>query len=176
MEEKLDEIAAGKLRWVEVIDNFYKNFAKKLKEAENRMQEVIIALEESDELCPNCGKRLVYKTGRYGRFLACPGFPECRYAKPIVKTLEIDCPECGKSLVERKSRRGRTFYGCSGYPECRFTTWDRPQKEKCPKCGYLTVLKGKTLQCANENCGFVLSKEQSSAKKSKEQKSAARGG
>ncbi|HHU29506.1 MAG: type I DNA topoisomerase [Bacillota bacterium] len=176
MEEKLDEIAAGKLRWVEVIDNFYKNFAKKLKEAENRMQEVIIALEESDELCPNCGKRLVYKTGRYGRFLACPGFPECRYAKPIVKTLEIDCPECGKSLVERKSRRGRTFYGCSGYPECRFTTWNRPQKEKCPKCGYLTVLKGKTLQCANDNCGFVLSKEQSSAKKSKEQKSAARGG
>jgi len=156
MELELDRIAAGELDWVEVIRRFYEDFAVSLRAAEEKMEKVVIAPEESDETCPKCGRRLVYKMGRYGKFLACPGFPECRYAKPIVKTLAVDCPECGSPLVERRTKRRRIFYGCSGYPACNFTTWDVPQKEKCPHCGYLTVLKGKTLQCANSKCGAVI--------------------
>ena len=156
MEEKLDQIAEGGLEWVEVVRNFYNSFVKSLQLAEEHMEKVVIAPEESDQECPNCGRMLVYKMGRYGKFLACPGFPECRYAKPIIKELEINCPACGKSLVERKTKRRRKFYGCSSYPECDFTTWDIPQKAKCPKCNYLTVLKGKTLLCANKECGKIL--------------------
>ena len=156
MEEKLDQIAEGGLEWVEVVRNFYNSFVKSLQLAEEHMEKVVIAPEESDQECPNCGRMLVYKMGRYGKFLACPGFPECRYAKPIIKELEIKCPACGKSLVERKTKQRRKFYGCSSYPECDFTTWDIPQKTKCPKCNYLTVLKGKTLLCANKECGKIL--------------------
>ncbi|MBS4008275.1 MAG: type I DNA topoisomerase [Clostridium sp.] len=156
MEEKFDQIAEGDLEWVEVIRNFYDSFIKSLQQAEEHMGKVVIAPEESDQQCPNCGRFLVYKMGRYGKFLACPGFPECRYAKPIVKELDIDCPACGKPLVERKTKRRRNFYGCSRYPECDFTTWDVPQKTKCPKCNYLTVLKGKTLLCANKECAKIL--------------------
>lgn len=155
MEEQLDEVADGKQEWVKVIEKFYDNFAQRLSVAEDHMKKVVIAPEESDELCPKCGRKLVYKMGRYGKFLACPGFPDCRFAKPIIKELEIDCPECGKPIVERKTKRQRKFYGCSGYPDCTFTTWDLPQKEKCPLCGYLTVLKGKTLSCANKECSYT---------------------
>ncbi|EEG76749.1 type I DNA topoisomerase [Dethiobacter alkaliphilus] len=157
MEEKLDIIAEGKLDWVDVIRDFYQDFAKSLKVAEEHMETVVITPEESDEECPKCGRTLVYKMGRYGKFLACPGFPDCRFAKPIIKELDVPCPTCNKPLVERKTKRGRIFYGCSGYPECEFTTWDVPQKDKCPRCGYLTVLKGKTLQCADKECGEILS-------------------
>jgi DNA topoisomerase-1 len=157
LEEKLDQIAEGKEYWVDVISAFYNSFAKRLKAAEEHMEKVEIKPEESEETCPNCGRNLVYKMGRYGKFLACPGFPECRFAKAIVNELGIPCPECGKMLVERKTKRGRVFYGCSGYPECEFTSWNLPQKEKCPQCGYLTVLKGKKLQCANKECGFIIS-------------------
>lgn len=156
MEEKLDQIAEGELEWVEVVRNFYEDFAKSLQLAEEHMEKIVIAPEVSDQECPNCKQMLVYKMGRYGKFLACPGFPACRYAKPIIKELGINCPSCTKPLVERKTKRQRKFYGCSGYPECDFTTWDIPQKEKCPKCGYLTVLKGKTLLCANKECGNIL--------------------
>jgi len=155
MEEQLDEIAEGKKDWVSVIKNFYDSFAKRLAVAEDHMEKVIIAPEESDEQCPQCGRRLVYKMGRYGKFLACPGFPDCRFAKPIVKELDVECPECGKPLVERRTKRNRIFYGCSGYPDCNFTTWDVPQKEKCPLCGYLTVQKGETLSCANKECSYI---------------------
>lgn len=152
MEEKLDSIAEGELEWVAVIHDFYNSFAKSLKVAEEHMEQVVIAPEESDEDCPNCGRRLVYKMGRFGKFLACPGFPECRFTKPIVKELDVPCPACGRPLVERKTKRQRKFYGCSGYPDCNFTSWDLPQKEKCPECGYFTVLKGTRLQCANKEC------------------------
>ena len=166
MEEKLDQIAEGGLEWVEVIRSFYESFIKSLQLAEEHMEKVVIVPEESDQECPNCGRFLVYKMGRYGKFLACPGFPECRYAKPIVKELDVNCPACGKPLVERKTKRRRKFYGCSRYPECDFTTWDIPQKAKCPKCDYLTVLKGKTLLCANKECGKIL-KEASPQKEGK---------
>ena len=154
MEEELDEIAEGKQEWVSVIKKFYGNFAKRLAVAEDHMEKVVIAPEESDEQCPQCGRKLVYKMGRYGKFLACPGFPECRFAKPIIKKLEINCPDCGKPLVERKTKRNRKFYGCSGYPDCNFTTWDLPRKEKCPHCGYLMVQKGKAISCANKECSY----------------------
>jgi DNA topoisomerase I len=157
MEEKLDEIAEGELDWVEVIRNFYSGFAVSLKDAEEHMQKVVIEPEVSDEACPNCGRMLVYKMGRFGKFLACPGFPECRFTKPILKETGVDCPECGHSIVERKTKRRRTFYGCSTYPDCGFTTWDEPQKEKCLHCGYLTIKKGKTLHCANPECRQILS-------------------
>ncbi|MBS4030619.1 MAG: type I DNA topoisomerase [Clostridiales bacterium] len=157
MEEKLDKIAEGELDWVEVIRSFYESFAVSLKIAEEHMEKIVIEPEVSEETCPNCGRNLVYKMGRYGKFLACPGFPECRYAKPIIKELDVNCPQCNKPLVERKTKKRRKFFGCSGYPECEFTTWDIPQKEKCPQCGYLTVLKGKVLQCANKECAHILS-------------------
>lgn len=159
MEEKLDKVAEGELKWVDVIREFYPSFAKSIKLADEHMEKVVIEPEVSDEDCPNCGRKLVYKMGRYGKFLACPGFPECRYAKPIIKKTDVPCPQCGKQIVERKSKKQRKFYGCSGYPECEFTLWDAPQKEKCPQCGYLTVLKGKTLQCANKECAYVLQGE-----------------
>jgi DNA topoisomerase-1 len=164
MEEQLDRIAEGELEWVDVIRSFYENFAEKLKVAEEHMETVVIEPEYSDEECPQCGRRLVYKMGRYGKFLACPGFPECRFAKPIVKELDVPCPDCEKPLVERRTKRRRTFYGCSGYPACEFTTWDVPQKEKCEKCGYLTVLRGKKLYCANSECEDSLKVEASEKK------------
>ena len=170
MEEKLDTIAEGKLDWVDVIREFYQGFAKSLKVAEDHMETVVITPEESDEDCPKCGRTLVYKMGRYGKFLACPGFPDCRFAKPIIKEIDVPCPSCNQPLVERKTKKRRTFYGCSTYPECEFTTWDEPQKDKCPRCGYMTVLKGKTLQCADKECGEILSgpppKEKQPKKKS----------
>jgi DNA topoisomerase-1 len=153
LEEELDAVAEGKEEWVEVIRRFYTGFAQSLKTAEEHMETVVIEPEVSDDPCPNCGRLLVCKMGRYGKFLACPGFPECRFAKPILKELDVPCPECGKMLVERKTKRQRKFFGCSGYPACRFTTWDEPRQEKCPVCGYLTVKKGKTALCANRECG-----------------------
>ncbi|HZK23870.1 MAG TPA: type I DNA topoisomerase [Oscillospiraceae bacterium] len=170
LEEKLDQIAEGKEYWVDVIRAFYNSFAIRLKVAEEHMEKVEIKPEVSEEVCPNCGRNLVYKMGRYGKFLACPGFPECRFAKPIIKELDVPCPECGKMLVERKTKRGRVFYGCSGYPECEFTTWNLPQKEKCPQCGYLTVLKGKKLQCANQECGLILNDAAENKKQTKASK------
>jgi DNA topoisomerase-1 len=161
MEEKLDHVATGELSWVEVIREFYEGFTKDLKVAEEQMEKIELVPDVSDEPCPNCGKLLVRKLGRFGHFLACPGFPGCRFAKPIIKETEASCPECGKTLVERRSKRGRKFFGCSGYPLCKFTTWDAPQKEKCPSCGYLTVKKGNVWRCAGKGCRQVLYERQS---------------
>ena len=169
MEEKLDQIAAGNLDWIDVIRDFYESFSHRLKVAEEQMQEVVLEPEESDETCPHCGRRLVYKMGRFGKFLACLGFPECRFAKPVVKELNVACPQCGKMLVERRTKKGRKFYGCSGYPDCDFTSWEMPQKEKCPHCGYITVQKGKKLVCANTECAKVIKElaDESDQKKTK---------
>jgi len=153
MEERLDRVATGELSWVEVIREFYEDFTSDLKLAEEQMEKVELSPDVSDEPCPNCGKMLVRRLGRFGPFLACPGFPECRTAKPIIRETGVSCPECASPLLERKSRRGRKFYGCSGYPACKFTTWDVPQKEKCPACGYLTVKKGNGWRCARKECG-----------------------
>jgi DNA topoisomerase-1 len=135
MEERLDKVEEGKLDWHNLISDFYNPFEKTLSLAEEKIGNVEIKDEVSDIVCDKCGRMMVYKQGKFGRFLACPGFPECRNTKAIVKGTGISCPKCGKEVIEKKSRRGKLFYGCTGYPECDFTSWDKPTEEKCPKCG-----------------------------------------
>ncbi|MBN2983587.1 MULTISPECIES: type I DNA topoisomerase [Cohnella] len=142
MEDDLDHVEEGKENWVDVIGEFYKSFEKRLEVAEDEMKEVEIRDEPSDEICDKCGSPMVYKMGRFGKFLACSGFPECRNTKPIVKATGVACPKCGKGhIVERRSKKGRMFYGCDQYPECDFVSWDRPVAKACPDCGGLMVEK-----------------------------------
>ena len=159
LEDELDQIEAGKLKWQQVVGDFFTPFEQTLQEAEAKIGRVELPEEESDEVCDRCGRRMVIKHGRFGRFLACPGFPECRNTKPLLEKLGVPCPQCGGELVQRQSRRGRKFYGCSRYPECSFTTWNRPVKDPCPKCHGLMVEKsskkqGLKIVCANEQCGY----------------------
>jgi DNA topoisomerase-1 len=159
MEGQLDQIGDGGADWVELLEQFWGPFHADLKKAEVLMEEVEIADEESDEICDKCGRRMVIKQGRYGRFLACPGFPECRNTKPLLKEIGVACPTCGGQVVERRTRRGRIFYGCANYPECEFTSWQRPLGTDCPQCGQFLVVKqrrGKAPQaiCVNKECGY----------------------
>jgi len=142
MEDDLDHVEEGKENWVQVIGEFYKSFEKRLTVAEEEMKEVEIRDEPSDETCDKCGKPMVYKMGRFGKFLACSGFPDCRNTKPIVKDTGVGCPKCGKGqVVERRSKKGRLFYGCDRYPECDYVSWDKPVAQACPDCGGLMVEK-----------------------------------
>ncbi len=142
MEDDLDHVEEGKENWVQVIGEFYKSFEKRLTVAEEEMKEVEIRDEPSDENCDKCGKPMVYKMGRFGKFLACSGFPDCRNTKPIVKDTGVGCPKCGKGqVVERRSKKGRLFYGCDRYPECDYVSWDKPVAQPCPDCGGLMVEK-----------------------------------
>ncbi|MDN4523434.1 type I DNA topoisomerase [Fictibacillus fluitans] len=152
MENDLDEIEDGDKHWNEVIDEFYKSFEKQLVVAEEEMKEVEIKDEPAGEDCELCGHEMVYKMGRYGKFMACSNFPDCRNTKPIVKDTGVECPECHKgTIVERKSKKRRIFYGCSRYPDCEFVSWDKPTGRTCPKCGKILVekktKKGKVVQC-----------------------------
>ncbi|GMK40711.1 DNA topoisomerase 1 [Paenibacillus sp. CCS19] len=152
MEDELDHVEEGTENWVKVLSEFYKSFEKRLEFAENEMKEVELQDEVSDELCEKCGKHMVYKMGRFGKFLACSGFPDCRNTKPIVKDIGVACPKCAKgSIIERRSKKGRVFYGCNLYPECDFVSWDKPAGVPCPSCGGLMVEKrskaGVKLQC-----------------------------
>lgn len=154
MEESLDHVEEGKVDWIKVLDAFYENFAERLKVAEAEMKEVEVADEVSDEVCEKCGKPMVYKFGRFGKFLACSGFPDCRNTKPIVKEIGVACPKCKEGqVVERKSKkRGRTFYGCNHFPDCDYVSWDKPIARRCPKCEGTLVEKksrknGSTVQC-----------------------------
>lgn len=159
LEEKLDGIAEGEFPWVEVVGDFYKDFATVLEKAEEEIEEIEIKEEVTDEICEKCGKNMVIKHGRYGKFLACPGYPDCKNTKAIVDELNVKCPKCGETLVRRKSRKGRMFYGCKGYPKCDFVSWDEPIEEKCPDCKGLLVLKRtkkeKTKKCIDEKCGYI---------------------
>ena len=157
MEDQLDAVEAGELDWVKVVDDFYRPFAVSLSHAEQEIEKVVIKPEESGELCEKCGKPMVYRMGRYGRFLACSGFPECRNTKAIVTATNVKCLACGGTIVQRKSRTGRLFYGCDHYPECGYISWDPPIEEKCPLCGtQLTErqLRGGGSQkvCPNKDC------------------------
>ncbi|GIP33055.1 type I DNA topoisomerase [Paenibacillus sp. J2TS4] len=157
MEEELDHVEEGKEDWVKVLDVFYQSFEKRLEVAEEEMKEVEIQDEVSDEICEKCGKPLVYKMGRFGKFLACSGFPDCRNTKPIIKEIGVVCPKCKEGhIVERRSKKGRIFYGCNRYPECDFVSWDRPAGRDCPKCDSMLVLKksknGQHIQCVQ--CDF----------------------
>jgi DNA topoisomerase-1 len=159
MENKLDKIEDGEIDWVEILKNFYPSFDETLKAAEEAIGKVEIEDEVTGELCEECGRNLVVKFGRYGKFLACPGFPDCRYTKPLLEPIGVKCPKCEGDVVLRRSKKGRKFYGCSKYPECDFVSWDQPVEEKCPQCSGMLVQKnGKNkqqyLKCVDENCGY----------------------
>ena len=158
MEEKLDSIEAGKLEWKQMLREFYPPFEKMLEEAEQAIEKVELRDEPSDEICDKCGANMVYRVGRYGKFLACPNFPECRNTMPIVRTIDAHCPKCGGAILVRNTKRGRVFYGCEHYPECDFTSWDMPVDDRCPVCGSPMVLKRDRKKdvtwhlCTNETC------------------------
>ena len=157
MEEELDEVEEGELDWHKVISDFYGPFEKTLENAEKSMEKVQIVDQVSDVVCDKCGALMVYKMGRYGKFLACPNFPECRNTKALLKEIDAPCPKCGGKLLERMSHKGRKFYGCEHYPECDFVSWDMPVREKCPVCGSMMVLKrgrkgAMAHVCTNETC------------------------
>jgi len=159
MEQSLDDIAEGKQNWVDTMSEFYTDFAKTLKKAEENMEgkRVKIPDEATDEVCELCGKPMVIKMGRFGKFMACSGFPECKNTKKIVKDSGGICPICGGKILTKRSKTGKTFYGCEKYPECTFATWDTPIEEKCPKCGstlFRTNGRGRKIHCLKENCGF----------------------
>lgn len=154
MEEDLDHVEEGSEDWVKVLAEFYESFEKRLEVAEEEMKEIEIEDEVSDEICEKCGKPLVYKLGRFGKFLACSGFPDCRNTKPIVKDIGVACPKCKEGhVVERRSKKGRVFFGCDRYPECDFVSWDKPSTKPCPNCSSLMVEKkskqGIKLQCTS---------------------------
>lgn len=135
MEEKLDEVEEGSVEWHKLIADFYEPFQQEVDEAEEKIGDVEVKDEVSDVPCDKCGRMMVYKHGRYGKFLACPGFPECRNAKPIIVDTGVPCPKCGGRIIEKKSKRGKVFFGCEKYPDCDFTSWDKPLSETCPACG-----------------------------------------
>ena len=157
MEKKLDVVEAGQADWVKTIDDFYQGFEKSLEQAEKNMEGKRIKVEDipTDEICEKCGRPMVIKSGRYGKFVACAGFPECRNAHPLVKDTGGLCPLDGGHMLVRKSAKGRVYYGCSNYPKCNYMTWDEPVPEKCPRCGSTLFKKKGQLYCAKEGCGFV---------------------
>ena len=157
MEKKLDVVEAGQADWVKTIDDFYQGFEKSLEQAEKNMEGKRIKVEDipTDEICEKCGRPMVIKSGRYGKFVACSGFPECRNAHPLAKDTGGLCPLDGGHMLVRKSAKGRVYYGCSNYPKCNYMTWDEPVPEKCPQCGSTLFKKKGQLYCAKEGCGFV---------------------
>ena len=170
MEDMLDRVDSGEVNYVEVLDDFYSDFEKSLDKAKTEMKDVKIQLEEdiTDIPCEKCGRMMVIKTGRYGRFLACPGYPECKNAKPLILETNALCPKCGAKVIERKTKKGYTFYGCSNWPKCDFMSWDKPTGENCPKCGKsLFKKKGGMTVCLNEGCGYER-KDSKKGKKSDE--------
>lgn len=159
LEDKLDQIESGEASRQKVLREFYAPFKERLDVAQKEMEKIEIRDEETDEVCPHCGKNLVKKMGRYGLFLACPGFPECRHTKQIKVEIGVKCPLCEGAVVERRSKKGRKFFGCDRYPACKFVSWDKPVAEKCPECGsYLVekIRRGGNLsyKCSNKSCGY----------------------
>lgn len=160
MEKNLDNIADGSKEWVDTLGDFYDDFEKNLADVKKAMEGIDMKIpdEETDIICEKCGRKMVIKTGRYGKFIACPGFPECRNVKPIVHEIDAECPKCGAKVVVRKSKRGKVFYGCGKYPECDFVSWDEPTREKCPNCGKILYKKSTKkihkLYCADKECGY----------------------
>jgi len=154
MERELDDVEEDKRDWVDVLRGFYGPFEHALEEAEKKIPKLEIKDEPTDEICPNCGKPMVIKTGRFGRFISCTGYPACKTTKPILKDTGALCPKDGGAIVERKSKRGRTFYGCANYPACDFVSWDRVVKEPCPVCGAHVVAKSRrgatALECSRD--------------------------
>ncbi len=158
MEKQLDEIEEGK-NWTDVLNDFYQPFKGDLAKAEKEMEKVVIEDEESDVVCEKCGRNMVIKQGRFGKFLACPGFPACRNTKTIAQETGVDCPKCGGKILVKKSQKGKKYFGCENNPKCDVMLWDEPMKEKCPKCGGMLVKnvfrrKVRKIKCFNENCDY----------------------
>lgn len=164
LEALLDKVEEGVIDWKTVVSNFYPDLDEAVNKAEKELAEIEIADEESDEICDVCGRRMVIKYGPHGKFLACPGFPECRNTKPYFEKIGVACPKCGKDIVIRKTKKGRRYYGCENNPECDFMVWQRPSNEKCERCGSIMLIKGNKLVCANESCGFVKNRTVQEAK------------
>ena len=155
MEGLLDGVADGSVKWKTVIENFYPDLDEAVKQAEIDLEKVKIADEETEEVCENCGRHMVIKYGPHGKFLACPGFPECHNTKPYYEKIGVACPKCGKDIVVRKTKKGRKYYGCMGNPECDFMSWQKPSAKRCPRCGGIMLEKGNRLVCADQDCGYV---------------------
>ena len=155
MEGLLDMVEEGKVHWKSVIENFYPDFEIAVKNAEKELEKIKIEDEVTDVICDECGRNMVVKYGPYGKFLACPGFPECRNTKPHFEKVGIPCPMCGGEVVLKKTKKGRKYYGCENNPECEFMSWQKPSEKKCPQCGNYMVEKGNKLLCSNEQCGYT---------------------
>lgn len=155
LETLLDGVENGEVKWKTIVRNFYPDLDEAVVLAEKDLEKVKIEDELSDEFCDSCGKQMVIKYGPHGKFLACPGFPDCRFTKPYFEKIGVACPECGKDIVMRMSKKGRRYYGCMGYPECEFVSWDKPAGENCPKCGAYMVVKGNRNLCSNKDCGYA---------------------
>ena len=155
MESLLDMVEEGKVNWKTVVSNFYPDLDEAVQKAEKELEEVKIEDEVTDVICEQCGRNMVVKYGPHGKFLACPGFPDCRNTKPYLEKIGIACPKCGKEVVIRKTKKGRKYYGCENNPECDFMSWQKPSEKKCPDCGGYMLEKGNKLVCADEQCGYV---------------------
>lgn len=161
MEEQLDEVENGEIPWKEIIQNFYPDFKKTLQIAEQEIGNIDLD-EVTDVICENCGRNMVIKYGRYGKFLACPGFPECKNTKPLYEEAGVNCPNCNGKVIIKKTKKGRKYYGCENNPECEFMSWNKPSGEKCPKCNSFLVEKGKkkvSVVCSNSECGYIHTNE-----------------
>ena len=154
MESLLDGVEEGKVEWKSIIRNFYPDLEESVKKAQELLEKVQIADEETDVVCDKCGRHMVIKYGKFGKFLACPGFPECSNTKPYLEKIGVPCPKCGKDIVIRKTRKGRVFYGCENYPDCDFTSWQKPVEKACPKCGKFMVIRGNRIVCSDQECGY----------------------
>ena len=155
MESLLDGIGDGNIDWKVVVKNFYPDLEKEIKEASTNLDKIKIADETTDEICESCGANLVIKYGSFGKFLACPNFPKCRFTKPYFEKIGVSCPKCGNDIVKRNTKKGRPFYGCINYPDCDFMSWNRLYDKKCPDCGNYMVIKGKKLVCSDKECGYT---------------------
>ena len=160
MESLLDSVEEGKVKWKTVVENFYPDMIQAVEKAEKELEEVKIADEVSEEVCEECGRNMVVKYGPHGKFLACPGFPDCRNTKPYYEKIGVSCPKCGKDIVLKKTKKGRKYYGCINNPECDFMSWQKPSAVRCKECGGYMVEKGKKLVCADKECGYVTDKEE----------------
>ncbi len=160
LEALLDAVAAGSIQWKTVVENFYPDLDEAVKRAEVDLAEVKIADEETEEICDECGRNMVIKYGPHGKFLACPGFPDCRFTKPYFEKIGVACPKCGKDIVIKKTKKGRRYFGCIDNPDCDFMVWNKPSEERCERCGSIMLEKGNKIVCSDPNCGFVTDKKQ----------------
>lgn len=168
MEGLLDRVEDGSVKWKTVVENFYPDLDEAVKAAHKELEEVKIEDEVTEVICEECGRNMVVKYGPHGKFLACPGFPECRNTKPYLEKIGVPCPKCGKDIVGRKTKKGRRYFGCIGYPECDFMSWQKPSEKKCPQCGGVMLEKGNKLVCMDEKCGYVTKLEKQGVKKTEE--------